>query len=99
MCMRCRSSSRGARITCPAISFPKRATMTDPLQMVISWAVLALPGIVLTLRMIGAVREKGGNVRAEAFGWPDVLLAFFLCGFFALSTLLAGLSPGEPLAE
>lgn len=69
-------------------------------QQLILQAVLCLPGIIVCSRLLRRVRERGGQVSTDAFGLPDLLLAFFLCGFFALSTLASGLVPhAGPTAE
>lgn len=68
--------------------------MTDS-QRFAAQALFCLPGIILCIRMLRRVRERGGRVVATSFGWPDVMLASFLCGFFALSTIAAGMIPQD----
>lgn len=58
--------------------------MTEVLPL-LNLLVLCLPGVVVCSLMMGLVRENGGQVRTAAFGWSDVLLAFFFCGYFAVS--------------
>jgi len=66
---------------------------------IVTQIVFCLPGIVVCAMLMGRVRDEGGRVKTGMFGWPDVLLAFFICGFFALSTVAPGVAPAEPTAE
>jgi len=48
---------------------------------------LAIPAVTTAVVLLRRVRERGGAVDASALGLPDVLVCFFLCGFFALLVL------------
>lgn len=69
-------------------------------QQLFFQALLCVPGVLVCSRLLRRVRERGGQVATDAFGLPDLLLAFFLCGYFALLTLASGLLPhAGPTAE
>lgn len=72
--------------------------MTD-LQRLFFQAVMSLPGIFLCGHLLRRVRERGGRVATAGFGIADLLLASFLCVFFALSTVASGLVKGDGTAE
>jgi uncharacterized protein len=66
--------------------------MSD-LQKLVFQAVALLPAIFVWAWMLRRVKERGGRVPTSGFGWPDLLLAFFLCGVFALAPLREWLAP------
>lgn len=72
--------------------------MSDFQRFVIQ-LVVTLPGVIVCSRLIRGIRERGGRVVSTAFGWPDLLLAFFLCGVFALIPLSASLASRAVAAE
>ncbi len=59
--------------------------MNEPVTALL-WAmvIFALPGVILGARLLRRVWETGGRVQAQALGLPDLLISFFLCGYFAL---------------
>jgi uncharacterized protein len=61
----------------------------EPFSLV-AVALFGLPSLFLVGWMLISVRSKGGRVRTQMLGLPDLLMAFFLSTFFGLGVLLAG---------
>jgi len=58
--------------------------------------VWSIPGIVVAVRLLARLRaDGGGRVPTGSFGLPDLMVAFFLSGFFGLLVVLQGLR-GDP---
>lgn len=72
--------------------------MTD-LQRLFFQAVVSLPGFFLCGHLLRRVRERGGRVGTDGYGIADLLLASFLCVFFALTTVASGFGKGHGTAE
>jgi uncharacterized protein len=53
-------------------------------------ALFGLPSLFLVAWMLNSVRNRGGRVRTEMLGLPDLLMAFFLSSFFGFGVLAAG---------
>jgi membrane protease YdiL (CAAX protease family) len=52
--------------------------------------LFGLPSLFLVGWLVHAVRKRGGRVRTQMLGLPDLLMAFFLSSFFGYGVLLAG---------
>jgi membrane protease YdiL (CAAX protease family) len=60
-------------------------------RLFILWlAIFSLPGLLVCARMLRRVRERGGRVTTAPLGLPDLLMSFFLAGFFGLVAVVGG---------
>jgi len=62
----------------------------DPRLVLLWFAIFSLPGLIVCARMLRRVREFGGRVLTDSLGLPDLLMSFFLAGFFGLAAVMGG---------
>lgn len=59
----------------------------------LQFLVWSVPGLFVAAYLLGRLRDGGSRVPTGFFGLPDLLVAFFLSGFFGLLVILQGLHP------
>lgn len=73
--------------------------MNDPVRLLLPLILLlAVPTIVCVALLLRRVRTTGGAVAVGALGLPDLLISFFLCGYFALLVLGHNAASGHATA-
>lgn len=58
--------------------------------------LLSVPAVIAAALMLRRVRLLGGAVQTSALGLPDLLMSFFLCGYFALLVVNHTLPDSKP---